>query len=129
MYMSQETMELLDGSSTSISPTSSTATTSAPPRLSKVDRYLEVVSRNHLLASKQADMIVRHLMLPGHLECCTLPVLDWLAKNVPGAAVNIMGQYHPAHHALEHPELRNGVSEESLCAAKKHALGLGLGLI
>jgi putative pyruvate formate lyase activating enzyme len=129
MYMSEETMELLDGIVDLYLADFKYGNDQCAARLSKVDRYLEVISRNHLLATKQADMIVRHLMLPGHLECCTMPVLDWLAQNTPGAAVNIMGQYHPAHHALEHPELRKGVSEESLCAARKHALELGLKLI
>jgi putative pyruvate formate lyase activating enzyme len=126
MYMSEETMELLDGIVDLYLADFKYGNDQCAKRLSNVDRYFEVVSRNHLLASKQADMIVRHLMLPGHLECCTLPILDWLAKNTPGAAVNIMGQYHPDHHAIEHPELRKGVSEESLCAARKHALELGL---
>jgi putative pyruvate formate lyase activating enzyme len=129
MYMSRETMELLDGVIDLYLADFKYGNDQCAARLSSVDRYFEVVSRNNILASKQADMIVRHLMLPGHLECCTLPVLDWLAKNVPGSAVNIMGQYHPAHRALEHAELRRGVSEESLCAARKHAIELGLNLI
>ena len=129
MYMSIEAMELLDGIVDLYLADFKYGNDRCAARLSKVDRYLEVVSRNHLIASKQADLIVRHLMLPGHLECCTLPVLDWLAKNIPGVAVNLMDQYHPAHHALEYPELRTGVSAESFCAAKKHALELGLRLI
>jgi putative pyruvate formate lyase activating enzyme len=129
MYMSIETMELLDGVIDVYLADFKYGNDRCAARLSKVDRYLEVVSRNHLIASNQGDMIVRHLMLPGHLECCTLPVLDWLAKNTPNAAVNIMGQYHPAHHALEHPELRQGVSEENLSIARKHAAELGLKLI
>jgi putative pyruvate formate lyase activating enzyme len=129
MYMSLESMELLDGIVDLYLADFKYGNDSCAARLSKVDRYLEVVSRNHLIASKQADLIVRHLMLPGHLECCTLPVLDWLAKNTPGAAVNLMDQYHPAHHALEYPELRTGVSKESYCEAKKYAIELGLKLI
>lgn len=41
----------------------------------------------------EAYVIVRHLLLPGHLECCTLPALDWLAEHLPGARLNLMGQY------------------------------------
>ncbi len=129
MYMSEEAMELLDGVIDLYLSDLKYGNDQCAERLSKVDRYFEVVSRNHLIASKQTDMIVRHLILPGHLECCTLPVLDWLAENIPGAAVNLMDQYHPAHHALEYPELRAGISEESYCAAKRHALELGLKLI
>ncbi|HBP19904.1 MAG TPA: hypothetical protein DEA08_19200 [Planctomycetes bacterium] len=36
---------------------------------------------------------MRPLLLPGHLECCTLPALDWLAERLPGARLNLMGQY------------------------------------
>src|SRR5690606_16018985 len=27
-----------------------------------------------------ARVIVRHLLMPGHLDCCTRPVLHWLAE-------------------------------------------------
>ena len=129
MYMGQETMELLGGVVDLYLADFKYGNDRCAARLSKVDRYFEVVSRNHLIASKQTDLIVRHLMLPGHLDCCTLPVLDWLAKNTPEAAVNLMDQYHPAHRALEYPELRTGISEETFCAAKKHAVSLGLKLL
>jgi putative pyruvate formate lyase activating enzyme len=129
MYMSQEAMELLDGVIDVYLADFKNGNDQCATRLSKVERYFEVVSRNHLIASRQADLIVRHLMLPGHLECCTLPVLDWLARSTPGALVNLMDQYHPAHHALDHVELRGRASEESLCAARKHAIELGLNLI
>ena len=33
--------------------------------------------------------------MPNHVECCTYPILDWIAENMPDALVNIMDQYHP----------------------------------
>lgn len=41
------------------------------------------------------DLTVRHLVMPGHLDCCTRPVLDWLAGHLPDAPVNVMDQYNP----------------------------------
>ena len=73
-------------------------------RLSGVKRYFEVVSRNHREICSRGDVIVRHLVLPGHLECCTKPVLSWLAENCPRALVNIMGQYRPEHLVSRYPE-------------------------
>jgi len=68
-------------------------------------------------------MIVRHLMLPGHLECCTKPVLRWLANTLPGALVNVMDQYRPMHRAAEFSELRSmvprGDYEEAIALARK----------
>jgi putative pyruvate formate lyase activating enzyme len=33
--------------------------------------------------------------MPGHVECCTKPVLKWIAENMPEVPVNVMDQYHP----------------------------------
>jgi len=41
------------------------------------------------------DMTIRHLIMPEHVECCTRPVLEWIAENIPGVPVNVMDQYHP----------------------------------
>lgn len=42
-------------------------------------------------------LLVRHLLMPGHLDCCTRPVLDWLARR-PGIELSLLTQYlAPAH--------------------------------
>jgi putative pyruvate formate lyase activating enzyme len=42
-------------------------------------------------------VIVRHLLMPGHYDCCTVPVLQWLA-GLPGIEVSLLTQYlAPAH--------------------------------
>lgn len=33
--------------------------------------------------------------MPNHVECCTYPVLEWIAERVPAAPVNVMAQFHP----------------------------------
>ena len=74
-------------------------------KYSRVRRYFEVVSRNHkVLHDRGEEMIIRHLVLPGHLECCTKPVLRWIAENVPRALVNVMDQYRPEFRVLKEPE-------------------------
>ncbi len=69
----------------------------------------QTVTNNLLLAARQgADIIVRHLQLPGHFECCTAPCLHWLATNLRlnNVKVNLMnGQYFPAHLAYRIPGL------------------------
>lgn len=43
------------------------------------------------------SLIVRHLLMPGHFDCCTVPVLEWLAAR-PGLPVSLLTQYvAPAH--------------------------------
>jgi len=33
--------------------------------------------------------------MPNHVECCTYPVLEWIAERLPQAPVNVMAQFHP----------------------------------
>jgi len=67
--------------------------------LARTGWYWETVTQNLLkLRDWGEDLTIRHLVMPGHVECCTLPVLDWIAAQMPGVAVNIMDQYHPDNY-------------------------------
>lgn len=74
-------------------------------KLSDVDDYTFVLRRNHLIAEKTGDLIIRHLVLPGHLECCTKPLLEWIENNLDDPKINIMTQYRPVWHADRHPQI------------------------
>lgn len=66
------------------------------PLLSKTPFYWETVTENlKLIHDWGEDFTIRHLVMPNHVECCTAPVLKWVAENMPDAPVNIMDQYHP----------------------------------
>jgi putative pyruvate formate lyase activating enzyme len=94
-------------------------------KLSNVPNYLKIISRNHKIAYENGDMIIRHLILPNHIECCTKPVLDWIAKNCPNSLVNVMGQYRPDYKVTEYPdqykEIARTINEEELTEAYKYA--------
>jgi putative pyruvate formate lyase activating enzyme len=64
--------------------------------LAKTPWYWETVTRNVALLSKwRENFTIRHLIMPNHVECCTYPVLEWVAEHVPAAPVNVMAQFHP----------------------------------
>ena len=64
--------------------------------LAKTPWYWETVTRNiALIAEWGEDFSIRHLVMPNHVECCTYPVLEWIAQHVPAAPVNVMAQFHP----------------------------------
>jgi putative pyruvate formate lyase activating enzyme len=66
--------------------------------LSRTPWYFETVARNHELVYQWGeDLVIRHLIMPGHVECCTKPVLEWIAANAPRALVNVMDQYRPEY--------------------------------
>jgi len=126
MYLSEDAMRLLDGVADVYLTDLKFGNDACAERLCGVADYSSVVRRNHLLAAQQGEVLVRHLQLPGHLECCTLPIIDWLADNLPGVAVNIMAQYRPEHRACEHPELCTPLPREEHRRAIRHARERGL---
>jgi putative pyruvate formate lyase activating enzyme len=64
--------------------------------LAKTPWYWETVTSNlALIADWGEEFTIRHLVMPNHVECCTFPVLEWIAEHVPTAPVNVMAQFHP----------------------------------
>ncbi|QOJ79488.1 radical SAM protein [Infirmifilum lucidum] len=105
MYMSAELLELLYDVVDIWLPDFKYGNNSCARRLSGVPRYFEVASRNHkYVCERGGDIIIRHLVLPNHVECCTKPVLKWISENCPRALVNIMEQYRPEHLVARYPE-------------------------
>jgi putative pyruvate formate lyase activating enzyme len=129
MYMTEGTIRLLDGVVDLYLTDFKYGNDACAKRLSRVDRYLEVVSRNHSMAAGQAELIVRHLVMPGHVDCCSIPVLDWLHENLGPTRVNVMDQYRPVYRAKEHEDINRRPTTGEFLKVHHHAEGLGhLGL-
>jgi putative pyruvate formate lyase activating enzyme len=98
-------------------------------RLAKASDYVRIVQENLLWADAHSELIVRHLLMPGHGECCWRPVAEWLAEHMPGVKVNLRAGFWPAWHARRHAELQL----PALPAERDFAFGLarelGLNLI
>ncbi len=95
MYLSREAMDVIVDLIDIWLPDLKYGSDECAIKYSGVPNYVEVVRRNIVEASRNGDMIVRHLVLPNHLGCCTKTSIEWLAKEVPSAVLNIMDQYHP----------------------------------
>jgi putative pyruvate formate lyase activating enzyme len=95
--------------------------------ISDAPDYWHVCSRNHLEAKKHGELIVRVLVLPGHLDCCTAPILDWTNKNLGAETrLNLMFQYRPQWKANEIPELSRRLTKEEIAKATLLARRAGL---
>jgi putative pyruvate formate lyase activating enzyme len=79
-------------------------------RLAQVPGYTRVVQENLLWARTRTELIVRHLVMPGHVDCCWQPVAGWLAEHLPGVKINLRTGFWPAWQAHRHPELAGTVS-------------------
>lgn len=96
-------------------------------RLSNAPNYPEVAKRNHLIANKDAEMIIRVLIIPGHIECDAKPILEWVRDNLgPDTRVNIMAQYRPCWRAGEFREINRPLSMEEYREVLEYAEKLGL---
>jgi len=128
MYLTGEGMKLLDGVVDVYLTDFKYGNDNCARRLSNAKDYFSVVCGNHVRARANGEMIIRHLVMPGHVECCTGPVLHWIAKNLVGVLVNVMSQYRPEHRAREFPEIARPVSPEEYRRAVSIAEDLGLEL-
>jgi len=98
-------------------------------RLAKVPDYIRIVQENLLWANEHSELVVRHLLMPGHVECCWRPVAKWLAENLPGVKVNLRAGFWPAWQSRRHEEFSNPISIAENDCAFGLACELGLNLI
>ena len=98
-------------------------------RLAGLKNYGAVARENLRWASRHSELIVRHLLMPGHLECCWRAVAEWLAAELPHVKVSLRSAFWPAWHADRHAELRRTVSAGESAGALELARGLGLNLV
>jgi putative pyruvate formate lyase activating enzyme len=89
--------------------------------------YCDVARRNIRVAGKFADLIVRHLIVPGHLDCCVKPTLKWLADEMPRVKVSLRTNYIPPAGIGSAPT--QYLSRREAQAAVDYAQELGLNLI
>jgi len=72
----------------------------------------------------QRGLIIRRLVLPGHLKD-TRRALEWIAANIStDVAVSLMGQYRPAYEAMRHEALGKRLSIAEYDEALKVAQSL-----
>ncbi len=98
--------------------------------LSDAKNYLPIIERNHEIAFKHGEVVIRHLVLPGHVECCTKPVLKRIAELFGDKViVNIMPQYRPEWKAVHIKGLDRLPTKKELEEAWRYAERLGLNWI
>jgi putative pyruvate formate lyase activating enzyme len=103
--------------------------------LSRTPWYWDTVTNNlRLIHEWGEDFVIRHLIMPNHVECCTKPVLDWIATNMPEVPINIMDQYYPDNlcdpsspkYRERYSEIARSPTEEEIIRSYQYAKDLGL---
>ncbi|MDP6457858.1 MAG: radical SAM protein [Candidatus Bathyarchaeota archaeon] len=100
---------------------------SCAAEISGAPGYWEACTRNHLMADRYGEVIIRVLVLPGHNKCCIKPILEWIVGNLgPWTRVNLMFQYRSEWRAREHKELGRRLNRQETDEALLIAREVGL---
>lgn len=98
-------------------------------RIAGAERYIAITTRNLLIAARQGDLIVRHLLLPGHLDCCFQPITRWLRANLPDAKLSIRDGYLPSWQSHRHHDLARPLAPGHGARARALAESAGLRVV
>jgi putative pyruvate formate lyase activating enzyme len=128
MYTSLEAMKLLEGIIDLYLADFRYGNDECARKYSDVKNYWQIITRNFELAYDTADVILRQLVLPGHLDCCAKPIMKWVSQKMPDVYFNLMFQYHPCYRASLYPEIDRRLTpeerERALALAKKYELNI-----
>lgn len=130
-YLTHTALELLDGSIDIYLPDfkfgPQRGAQSCGERIGGMpDYWTHVVGCMERLYGEGKRLIVRHLLMPGHYECCTLPIFEWLSEH-PNLDVSLLTQYLAPSFATD--ELAETLSQSEIDTATAKAEALGLSLI
>jgi putative pyruvate formate lyase activating enzyme len=98
-------------------------------RLAAIGNYRDSVRENLFWAASHSHLIVRHLVMPGHVECCWRPVAAWLCEHLPGVQVNLRTAFWPMQAKKGFGELSRVVGASEAQAARLIAQEYQLHLI
>lgn len=134
-FMSKETMYILRSLMDAWLPDFKFGPGKCALDLSRTPWYWDTVTNNlKLIHEWDEDFVIRHLIMPNHVDCCTKPVLDWIAKNMPEVPINIMDQYYPDNlcdpmstkYRERYSEIGRSPSKEEIVRSYQYAKDLNL---
>jgi putative pyruvate formate lyase activating enzyme len=128
-YGTPEIFDLLDGTVDLYIADFKFGNDECAARIASVHRYVEIITRNLLLAAKRCRLIVRHLLLPGHFDCCYQPVLRWMTENLPNVTFSLRDSYLPNWRSAYFPELAGPLPASDATRARKLARQVGLTVV
>jgi putative pyruvate formate lyase activating enzyme len=129
MYIASHAMEILDGVVDLFLGDIHFGNNECAQKLGRIPQYFETVTNALQAASaSKASVIIRHLLMPGHLECCAKPAMEWARSTLPAVPFHLMFQYVPDYRAVGDAVLGRVLSREEIKAAQKMAREIGVNL-
>jgi putative pyruvate formate lyase activating enzyme len=124
-YESLPALRLLDGVVDVYLPDAKYGDDAAAFEFSGCRRYTEALSLSLREMHRQAEVIVRHLVLPAGVAAPE-KLMPLIAAISPDLRVNLLSQYRPVHRAARFPVIARGVAPAEVQAAAAAARSAGL---
>lgn len=130
-WMTEEAMELLHGVVDLWVPDFKFGNNRCAKNLSGVSKYTNIIERNLIAAHKDSEMVIRHLIMPNHFDCCTRRVIDAVSANFGDSVLlQLLGGYTPEHKVLVYPnkylDINREIKKSELKKAFRYADKKGL---
>jgi len=126
LFVTDEAMKLLDGVVDLFVADFKFGNDECAWEIGGVESYVATVQSNLLKASRIASLVIRHLVMPGHIECCLVPVVSWVAQTLPKVTFHLMLNYVPDWRAWSDKALSQRLSESERQMAKAIVKSTGL---
>jgi len=110
MLATMETLEIIDSFTDVYLADFKFGNNSCAMKIAEFNKYFEIVSRNLKHINKDKRLIIRHLPLKGHIECCTKPIFKWIKDNLPKAEISLIKNFIPSdsfNSEISQPDIKN----------------------
>ena len=104
-HFTPEALELLDGAVDVYVADFKFGNDQCARKLAGIDNYTRIIQRNLIAAANQSRLIVRHLLLPRHMDCCYRPIVNWMRDNLPQTPFSLREGYLPSWRAKHFGDL------------------------
>ncbi|BDI31697.1 hypothetical protein CCAX7_37480 [Capsulimonas corticalis] len=127
LYATEDTMALLEGVVDLYLGDIHFGNEECAAKLGRIPDYLPSVHAAFQTAARSgASVIIRHLVMPGHLECCARPAMEWAARELPDTPFHLMFQYLPEFRTLGDPVMGRALSLPEIARAEELAREIGV---
>jgi putative pyruvate formate lyase activating enzyme len=122
-YLTEESLSLIIDFMDFWLPDFKYGNNSCAEKYSGISNYYDVVTRNlkRIHNTGSGEIIIRHLVMPNHIECCSKPILDFIAKETPMCVVNIMAQFRPEYLSQNYKEINRRPSSQEVQEVRDYA--------
>lgn len=96
-------------------------------KLLGTENYLEIIKQNTLKAAEHSDVIIRHILIPGHEKCCLEPMLKWIKAEIPDVKLSLWDNYLPPIESVSAP--KEYLKPDEFQSAIEMAKNMGLKLV